>query len=276
MVTSMIYAPFPGEFIASALRRGKEILGIRCRQSDYQITKVSPRSSKDRWQIVLPPVFQDDDIAKLALYENTLYPLFSVMGRTVYYGNYTPNRNWRICFHCVEEDSETYGSPFIHVAHLTRSVTLCYKHAVRLAEKCPSCGAYIHSHDLASIIDCSVYFPDVSNAAGSQHHDYAIFVNSLLDFRDSTYSQPWVNSTLSDKYIQVLHSGDHFTGYTSYRQEIGQFLGMHFNETMSDYLSLDFCLALAFLGFRDAESLMSILKRPSEGPREPVIRAHPR
>lgn len=276
MVTSMIYAPFPGEFIASALRRGKEIQGMRCRQSDYQVTKVSPRSSKDRWQIVMPPIFQDDDIAKLALYENTLYPLFSAMGRAVYYGNYTPNRSWRICFHCIEEDSETYGSPFIHVAHLIRSVTLCYKHAVRLAEKCPSCGAYIHSHDLASISDCSVSFPTVSNVVGSQHHDYAVFVESLLLFRGSTYSQPWVNNELSEKYIQVLHNGDHFTGYTSYKLEIGQFLSMNVNDTLSDYLSLDFCLALAFLGFKDADSLMSILKRPSEGPREPVIRARPR
>lgn len=272
----MIYAPFPGEFIASALRRGKEIQGIRCKKSDYQVTKVSPRSSKDRWQIILSPVFQDDDIAKLALYESTLYPLFSVMGRGIYYGSYTPTRNWRICFQCIEEDSETYGTPFIHVAHLIRSVTLCYKHGVRLAEKCPSCGVYIHSHDLASIIDCSVSFPAASNAADSQHHDYAIFVKSLLNFRGSTYSQPWVNSKLSDRYIHAVHDGDHFTGYTSLRKEIGQFLGMSFNETMSDYFSLDFCLALAFLGFKDAESLMSILKRPSEGPREPVIRAHPR
>lgn len=260
--------------MASALRRGKEILGIKdCRQNDFQVQKLRPSTAKGSWEIVLPSIFTDDEIAQQALNENTLYPLFSALGRGMSNHGYTPYLYWKICLKCVIEDTATYGAPYIHVAHLPRSVTLCYKHGVKLEGKCPSCGIAIRSHNLTSFIECSESFSEPPDALGTSHHDYALFVKRLLGFRGSTYSAAWVNRELSEKYVEVVYGSDYHLGYTSYIDDVGRFLGKEFNPRMVEYHPLDFCLALAFLGFKNADALISLIQRPSDNRRGPVIRA---
>ena len=278
LVKKVIYAPFPGEFMESALRRGKEVQGIRnFRKNDFHIQKIRPTRSKGSWRLVLPSFFVDDNIAKQAVNENTLYPLFAVLGRCVHDSKYTPTRGWKICKTCVTEDTQSYGSPYIHVAHLPRSVTLCYKHAVQLHDTCPSCGIPIYAHQMASLTDCSASFPEPATAIGTPHHDYALFVKDLLNFRGSTYNTISVSRNLSEKYVRLMYGENYALGYSSYRSDISLFLGMVFKDTNSEYHSFDMSLALAFLVFKNADSFISFIQRPisKPNPRETVISSAP-
>jgi len=222
-------------------------------------------------------MFVDDNIAKQALDENTLYPLCAVLGRGVHDSKYTPTRGWKICSKCVIEDIQSYGSPYIHVSHLPHSVTLCYKHAVQLYDKCPSCGVSISAHQLASLSECSASFPESATAIGTPHHDYAVFAKELLKFRGSTYNTTSVNRHLSEQYIRLMYGDNYALGYYSYRSDVSRFLGMAFKETFSEYHSFDMCLALAFLVFKNADSFISFIQRPisEPNPRETIISSAP-
>lgn len=249
--------------MASALRRGKEIQGIKnFRKNDFHIEKIRLTNSKGSWRLVLPSMFVDDNIAQQALNENTLYPLFAVLGRSVHDSTYTPTRGWKICSKCVTEDIQSFGSPYIHVSHLPRSVTLCNKHAVQLNDKCPSCGVAIYAHQLASLSDCSSSFSESATAIGTPHHDYAVFAKELLKFRGSTYHTISVNRHLSEKYISLMYRNNYALGYSSYRSDISRFLGMKFTNKLSEYHTFDMSLALAFLAFKNADSYISFIQRP--------------
>lgn len=264
--------------MASALRRGKEIQGIKnFRKDDFHIQKIRLTNSKGSWKLVLPSMFADDNIAKQVLNENTLYPLFAVLGRSVHDSTYTPTRGWKICSKCVIEDIQSFGSPYIHVSYLPRAVTICYKHAVKLHDKCPSCETSIHAHQLASLIDCSFSFPEPDTAIGTPNHDLAVFTQELLKFRGSTYNTICVNRHLTEKYVSLTYGKNFKLGYSSYRSDVSKFLGMAFKGTNSDYHSLGMSLALAFLIFKNADSFISFIQRPinKPNPREAVISSAP-
>lgn len=50
----------------------------------------------------------------------------------------TPNLV-RVCPHCLAEDFEQYGEPYLHRAHLLPFVSVCYKHRMPLVSSCPVC-----------------------------------------------------------------------------------------------------------------------------------------
>ncbi|MGK5030545.1 TniQ family protein [Janthinobacterium sp. MDT1-19] len=50
------------------------------------------------------------------------------------------NRLTYICTHCLVDDERDHGCPYIHRAHQIPGVTACWKHSVRLLDRCPSCG----------------------------------------------------------------------------------------------------------------------------------------
>jgi hypothetical protein len=45
----------------------------------------------------------------------------------------------RICIHCLAEDEEEHGTPYIHRAHQIPGIFACWKHGVRLIDRCPHC-----------------------------------------------------------------------------------------------------------------------------------------
>lgn len=258
----MIYTPFPGEFIASALRRGKEIQGIKnCRKFDFQIKRIKPTTRDGKWEFVLPPVIEDAGVSTEALQENTLYPLYSALGRGVTAGPYAPRSAWKICTKCVIEDTTNYGSPYIHVCHLPKSLKLCHKHAIPLRGRCPACGILIASHNISDFITCSNSFPQEIPSTEIVHQSYAIFAKKLLKFRGATYSTAAVDERLVSQYVEVIYNNDYSLGWSSYRSHVSEIIGMDFDNTKVGYHTFDLCLALAFLGFETTEDYIAAVQR---------------
>ncbi|BBP73861.1 hypothetical protein PHLH6_58650 [Pseudomonas sp. Seg1] len=259
----MIYAPFPGEFIASALRRGKEIQGIiNCRKFDFKIRVVKRSTRYGKWEFILPKLIEDHGLSTEVLQENTLYPLYSVLGRSPSSATYAPASTWKICTTCVVEDAEKYGSPYIHVCHLPKSVKFCHKHASYLQARCPTCSLAVSSHNLSDFIACSDSFSLETSNSEAWQQDYAVFVRDLFDFRGSAYSAVVVDEKLYSKYIKLSYK-NYFHGYNSYRSDISKIFGMDFKDNRSGYQSFDLCLALAFLGFETADAFIAVVQRPS-------------
>lgn len=258
----MIYAPFPGEFIASALRRGKEIQGIKnCRKFDFQIKRIKPTTRNGKWEFVLPPVIAEAGVSTEALQENTLYPLYSALGRGPTAGPYAPRFAWKICTECVIDDTTMHGSPYIHVCHLPKSIKLCHRHAIPLRGLCPACGITIASHNISDFIICSNSFPQEIPSTETVHQNYAIFAKNLLKFRGSTYSTPTVDDRLVRQYVEVIYNNDYCLGWDSYRRHVSKIIGMDFDKSKVGHHTFDLCLALAFLGFETTEDYIAAVQR---------------
>lgn len=44
-----------------------------------------------------------------------------------------------LCTICLAEDTDEYGTPYIHLTHQIPTSTICWRHGVRLIDRCPHC-----------------------------------------------------------------------------------------------------------------------------------------
>lgn len=252
------YAPLPGEFVTSAIRRGQELLGVvQFRQIDHRIKKIESTLTGEGWQIALPDAIGGHELPVNTLYENTLQPLANSLSLPGKLTTYTPLRNWKICTKCVKEDTVIHGSPYIHVRHLPKSVKLCSKHAVKLHEVCPSCEIPISSHSISNLVNCSESFPDEHSAFRSLHHNYAVFIKDLMKFRGEAKRLIWITRELAYKYVHTNYDNDFARGYDSYKGELSKLFGMDLDSKGIEYHSFDLNLILAFFCFRTADAYIS-------------------
>lgn len=91
------------------------------------------------------------------LRHNTLYPLFEIFGNAHYEANSTredskiqlsrmqkrlvgESGSTRLCFECLLQDREYFGTPYIHRSHQIPGVNVCWRHGCRLLSACPYCA----------------------------------------------------------------------------------------------------------------------------------------
>lgn len=121
------------------------------------------------------------------LRDNTLFPLFEVFGNaTLALSGQTipveqqirhmPKRivgesgEISLCFDCLRNDRDEHGTPYIHRAHQTPGVDVCWKHGSRLLNRCPFCRCPFERTDAADFVlapwrpcsCCGQYLPDAS------------------------------------------------------------------------------------------------------------------
>ncbi|MEN4752926.1 TniQ family protein [Pseudomonas sp. Ps21-P2] len=192
-----IFSPLPGEYIASALKRGNELLGIQPLSIDEFYIKSAPRGPaglsrnsrtlrtewREQAEFEFPPLFTKYNIEEHVLKNNTLYPLYSALGRTRTIINVTPAKWTRICPDCVREDYEAHGCAFVHTRHVEAFVRLCSTHATALLEECPYCTVPIRKHGIAKLGFCGRNYERFEQYHSSREHQYAKFIAGLLNYR---------------------------------------------------------------------------------------------
>ncbi|MGO2767020.1 TniQ family protein [Pseudomonas taetrolens] len=198
-----IFTPLPGEYIASALKRGNELLGIKSLSSkDFYIKPVPIRqfgssgsleTVQAEWSVhsefEFPSFLTKHKIAEDVLKKHTLYPLNAALGRFRAVTNITPKKWTRICPNCVLEDYENHGSAFIHSIHVERSVQVCSIHGSSLLETCPHCSVPMRKHDITKLGDCGKKYKLFERHVNSTAHLYSKFIAGLLDYRGKMVSR---------------------------------------------------------------------------------------
>lgn len=195
-----IFAPLPGEYIASALKRGNELLGIKSlKTADFYI-KPMPRVGfginktltrlQTEWrshhEFRYPKLLDDHKVSELVLNNHTLYPMIAALGRHRATAIVTPKTWTKVCQDCVQEDLESHGSAYIHSVHVLGSVQVCNIHACTLRETCPTCTMPMKKHDISHLTKCSQlskWRRYQKREFGSTRHMYAKFVADLLGYR---------------------------------------------------------------------------------------------
>lgn len=203
----MIFTPLPGEYIASAIRRGNELLGVNAlNKNDYYINRISLglRCSSERSEIRFPSFLVEHGIAQQALNENTLYPLTAALGRTEASCFITPIKGWKICLDCVIEDVEVHGTAYIHRRNIPMPVSVCSTHGSKLYTICPTCSIPITKHKISQLVFCSRRFKESERQIHWPIHFLSIFVNELLEYDgepfDISQTEMNIHAKLGIKY----------------------------------------------------------------------------
>jgi hypothetical protein len=259
-VDHLIFAPFPGEYIASAVRRGNEILGIKgLNKLHYRIRK-RPRAQGqyDKASIIDYPKFLiRHKLSSQVLYENTLYPLAAALGRTDATCVYTPPTQWKICLQCVIDDLENQGTAFIHRSHLMSSVSLCSRHGTTLHFTCPHCLKPVTSHKISQFAECSESYTTETAHFDSPPHQYSCFVEALLDYK----GYPLTTLGIEIKIIQKMEAKGilerHKTDVPLLIRLAAETLGIKFRFEFFHRLPMEACSAMAFLSYISANDYLS-------------------
>jgi hypothetical protein len=251
-VDYLIFSPLPGEYIASAIRRGNEILGIKgLNKLHYRIRKrPRPQGKYDNASIIDYPKFlTSHKLSSQVLYENTLYPLAAALGRTDATCVYTPPTQWKICLQCVIDDLENQGTAFIHRSHLMSSVSLCSRHATKLHFNCPNCLKPITSHEISQFAECSESYTTESPHFGSPPHQYSCFVEVLLNYKSypvtTSGAEIIIIQKMEDKGILEPRNTDVPLLIRLARET----LGVEFRFEFFHRLPMEACSVMAFLAY---------------------------
>lgn len=255
----LIFVPLPGEYIASAVRRGNETLGVKgLNKRDYRIKKKPRPQGKLGIESVIeyPDFLINHQASSSALYENTLYPLAAVLGRTFASCVYTPHVQWKICLQCVIDDLENHGTAFIHRSHLIYSVSLCQKHAIQLHSTCPTCLTSVTTHQISQFTKCSESYSKEPATPSSAAHQYALFVHSLLNYRGHPFTTWGIEIKIVKKMQEKgLLEGAMVDTYPLIKKA-KEILGADFKFEFFHTLSMDICSAMAFLAYTSADSYL--------------------
>jgi len=195
-----IFSPLPGEYIASALKRGNELLGIKSLSSSDFYIKPIPRTGfgvsksamplkagwRDHPEFKFPDFIETHNISEQILMNHTLHPINAALGRSRAYTQVTPKVWMRICPECVLEDIESHGSPYIHTRHVLPFVMVCSLHSIDLVDLCPHCLVDLRKHDITKLGKCSRRYKTSKlskKQKASTPRLYAKFIADLLDYR---------------------------------------------------------------------------------------------
>lgn len=256
----MIFAPLPGEYVASAIRRGHETLGIKgIKKIDYHIKKKPRERNKyhEEGIIEYPSLFEEHCVTDEVLNENTLYPLAAALGRTQASCIYTPTKSWKICLHCAIEDLETHGTAYIHRRNVLASVSVCSIHASKLYDRCPACQKTITTHTIKDLAKCSEFYKETAQATDSPRHLYAKFASDLFNHENKPFTPHHIEIMIGMK-LRV-------TGYINrdgidrLNNEISNQLGLNIRTQWFGNLPLDFCAASAFIAYHTADDYLTAM-----------------
>ena len=256
----MFYTPLPGEYVASAIKRGNESLGIKGISKDhYLIIKTATTSRRIDGEIIFPQLFKDHGVTEEVLNENTLYPLTAALGRIHAGTIYTPVRRWKICLDCVTTDLALHGTAYIHCRNLPSSVLVCSVHGSRLHEKCPTCNKAIIRHSIGELSKCGNYFPKSEKKLNIPPHQYSIFISELLSYKGEAFTPRFVESIFS-KWRTKSNMAQHVQSSSLEVWENYMSNLLETNIKWSHILSVDVCAATAFVTFIKAKKYFAAIE----------------
>ncbi|WP_129439774.1 hypothetical protein [Pseudomonas sp. ACM7] len=263
-----IFTPLPGEYVASALKRGNELLGINSLKLEDFLIKPIPREGfgfsfghkaefRDYAKFEFPPFFIEQNISEEILNKHTLYPLTAALGRSRSNTIVTPTRWKKICTDCVFEDFDTHGTAYIHRRNVQFSVRLCSVHGSELIDICPTCSVSIAKHDITKFGLCSRKYKKPIYQPNSANRLYSKFIAELLNYN---------GITLKRHIVDGLVQGSLMVKYrNAYIQEenlieiIRRELGIRAKSASYQTLSDDTFAILAFLACESAEKYLDLI-----------------
>lgn len=260
----MKFTPLPGEYIASALMRGNELL---CRETlkkkDYLIKRI--RVVEGKYSLQMPIFLKEHDIVEQTLYENTLYPLTAALGRKWSLCPLTPSTGWKICLNCVVDDIKLYGTAYIHRRNIPMPVSVCSIHATKLFEDCPVCSVSIDSHKIEALTICSQKFEETKPHLNKPRHLLSIFTSELLSYTGGVlpgYATeryiPWkLNVRCQSKDIRP----------TTLNKIIKDNFDLDVYYSLSVMPTTDMYLVLACLGYGTAAEYLHVMKNEAASKR---------
>lgn len=193
-----IFTPLPGEYVASALQRGNELLGIKSlTHEEFNFRPIINNFSSAHMHggyklkavttFECPPFFTAHNISDEVLHNHTLYPIVKALGRTGRYAVATPIIWKKICIDCVFEDFLVYGTTFVRRRNILSCVSICSKHASELIEICPTCSIALKKHAISELNVCFLKYRVPTYQQNSRRHLLSKFVAELL-----RYSGPFI------------------------------------------------------------------------------------
>lgn len=272
-----IFSPLPGEYIASALKRGNELLGNKpVRTEDFYIKPIprvgfgiskSMTPLQAEWReeprFEFPEFLSKHNVTESVLNNHTLHPLNAALGRSRAFTEVTPRTWTRICAECVLEDIEEHGSPYIHRRHVLLSVMVCSIHGSPLTDTCPYCSVTIKKHGLAQLHTCSTRYKHARRSNTQKKSPlrlYAQFIAELLQYRGEMAKRGKADAVIS--YSVQLKYGRRHVGHNvsmGIASVIEQELGISVNPDFNTYLMDKNISLYAFLGCQTAENYLCLL-----------------
>lgn len=275
-----IFAPLPGEYIASALKRGNELLGVKSLPATDFYIKPIPRigygisnsikrlnaESREHQIFEFPEFLTKYNVAEEVLNNHTLHPLNAALGRSRAHTNPTPKVWMKMCPDCAEQDHEIHGSAYIHRRHVQASVQVCDIHGSKLLNTCPHCSIPLRRHSITKLGMCSQKQKFSKSSENSKRelnspkHLYAKFIAKLLN-----YSGPMVKRDIADFLAQysLLKYYAKELEYSNMNMDITiiieRELGLSVKNTNHGYLLDNNFPIIAFLGCRTAERYLDLL-----------------
>jgi len=263
-----IFTPLPGEYVASALKRGNELLGIKSLKLEEFIIKPIPRLGfgfsggdkaefRDHANFKFPPFFIEQNISEEILKKHTLYPLTAALGRSRYNTIVTPI-NWKkICADCVLEDFHTYGTAYIHRRNVQFPVRHCSVHGSELISVCPTCSVPVSKHAITKFGLCSRKYKKPLYQQNSSGHLYSKFIAEILKYDGVAFKRhnaDWVvHNSLIAKHKNTEIQHENITDI------IKREFGLTVTNVYFDILSNDTFAMLAFLACETAENYIDLM-----------------
>ncbi len=275
-----IFTPLPGEYIASALKRGNELLGIKSLKTEDFYIKAKPRIGfginktlgrlQTEWRLhqefYYPKLLDEHKISDLALSNHTLYPMIAALGRHQATAIVTPKTWEKVCPDCVREDLDNCGSPYIHRRHVLGSVQVCSTHACALIETCPTCSIPMKKHEINHLAKCSklnTWSKRQKREFGSNRHMYAKFVADLLD-----YSGPMIKDGMADfvayASLMINRTSAFEKTQLNISKLINEEMGITSRLTHASISTSDKYPIYVFLGCHTAENYFNLLNNKDE------------
>lgn len=261
-----IFTPFPGEYVASALQRGNELLGIKSlKYEEFNFRPIIKSFSttnmyddyKFRAEMAFEcaPFFTERKIFEEVLNNHTLYPIVKALGRVGRLAAATPFTWKKICIDCVFDDFLSYGTTFVRRGHILRCVGICSTHASELIEVCPTCSIPLRKHAISKLNVCFLKYKVPIYQHNSRRHLLSKFVAELL-----AYSGPLIAPDRLHKHVEHRLSIKHKTR-NNFHQLINKELGFtekrDYTVTQRDEArNTNTSVMLAFLAFDNVENYL--------------------
>jgi hypothetical protein len=205
--------PHKDEYIASAIRRGNELSGLKHDRSKevsaYKIQQPYKHTKTFPPKIQFPAYMVELGITLNVLQNHTLYPICAALGRTDSSNNYTPHRHWKICLICAIEDIEEFGTVIIRRQNTLVYAKACDKHGATLHEYCPACNKSITTHSILKFDSCTKKYKAQAGSLDSPKHRYAKFIKELLEYDEVHLTQTFTDSLIISMGSDIRFSESH-------------------------------------------------------------------
>ncbi|WP_147461991.1 MULTISPECIES: hypothetical protein [Pseudomonas syringae group] len=260
----MIYNPLPGEYVASAIKRGNESICTNTFSKEDYVIKNIPKKERSQHSddIIFPKLFIDHGVTREVLYHNTLFPLTIALGRNLTKTMFTPIYSWKICLDCVAENVKIFGTAYIHCSHLLASVRVCSVHGSKLFDRCPTCLKKVTSHKIGKFIKCCNSYQLSPREIGSMKHSYSVFTSELLKYDGRHFETYDVNKAINIK-LELMGLLKDDGNYDLLVERMNNQLELSFTSESFYQPSTDVCAASGFLAYQTTDAYLNSLNDKS-------------